>query len=61
VDDLAEFERDLTDNLLTAGTATKITHKDEMTFYLLKWVFNAIKKFDVLENKGYINKNELVE
>ena len=37
-----------------------VSNEDKMTFFLLKWVFNAIKRDsdsgDVLEGKAYVQK-----
>ena len=42
------------------------SNKDKMTFFLLKWVFNAIKKESLLEDpklkgKSYVSKTDLVK
>ena len=43
-----------------------VSAEDKMTFYLLKWVFNAIKQESddsdkILQGKPYVNKTELVQ
>jgi hypothetical protein len=42
------------------------SNKDKMTFFLLKWVFNAIKKDSLIEDpklkgKSYVSKTDLVK
>ena len=42
------------------------SNQDKMTFFLLKWVFNAIKKESLLEDpklkgKSYVSKTDLVK
>ena len=46
--------------------AMGVSKDDKMTFFLLKWVFNAIKLDSDIENKlmqgqSYVTKNELVK
>jgi hypothetical protein len=43
-----------------------VSAEDKMTFYLLKWVFNAIKQDSddsdkILQGKPYVTKTELVQ
>jgi hypothetical protein len=43
-----------------------VSAEDKMTFYLLKWVFNAIKQDSddsdkLLHGKPYVTKTELVQ
>ena len=42
-----------------------VSNEDKMQFYLLKWVFNAIKvqsdKDDILHGESYISKSELIK
>ena len=43
-----------------------VTNEDKMTFYLLKWIFNAIKRDSLqtdakLEGKPYVTKQDVIK
>lgn len=43
-----------------------VSNEDKMTFFLLKWIFNAIKKDSLIEDpklkgKAYVSKTDLVK
>jgi hypothetical protein len=43
-----------------------VSNEDKMTFYLLKWIFNAIKKESSVEDpklkgRSYITKSDLIK
>ena len=43
-----------------------VSNEDKMSFFLLKWVYNAIKcesldNDEILKGQSYVKKNELVK